>query len=216
MPAAIAIALLLLAACSTEQASSDDVLGQCRTLDPARLREVDNTSVVAKTIAEEIKLKWEHPAVWAVASTKSLLDYVEMRLRRERRDKGAFPVNLQDFEVDAWGAPLRYEASLDRFRACSSGMDGTFGTTDDMCVTFTPESADAAMPPACKKFLDRYKRCIDGMPEAARGPARDGLREMEDAWSMAPKDDGMNVMCQQAYDSAKGSMRAACPNVPWD
>lgn len=71
------------------------------------------------------------------------------------------------------------------------------------------------LPPSCKKFLDNYKACIDKMPEAARGPANDGLKQMQDAWSKVPKD-GMEAACKQAYDAAKGSMGAACPDVKWE
>ncbi|MFO0746310.1 MAG: hypothetical protein U1F43_11635 [Myxococcota bacterium] len=71
------------------------------------------------------------------------------------------------------------------------------------------------LPASCKKFLDTYSACIDKMPEAARGPAKDGLKQMQDAWGKAPKD-AMESACKQAYDAAKGSMGAACPDVKWE
>lgn len=71
------------------------------------------------------------------------------------------------------------------------------------------------VPATCQKFLDTYAKCIDGMPEAARGPAKDGLKQMQDAWSKAPKE-GMDAACKQAWDAAKGSMGAACPDVKWE
>jgi len=71
------------------------------------------------------------------------------------------------------------------------------------------------LPATCKKFLDTYSACVDKMPEAARGPAKDGLKQMQDAWSKAPKD-AMESACKQAWDAAKGSMGAACPDVKWE
>ena len=71
------------------------------------------------------------------------------------------------------------------------------------------------LPPTCKKFLDTYSACVDKMPEAARGPAKDGLKAMQDAWGKAPKD-AMETACKQAWDAAKGSMGAACLDVKWE
>ncbi len=71
------------------------------------------------------------------------------------------------------------------------------------------------LPPTCKKYLDTYSQCIDKMPEAARAPAKDGLKQMQDAWAKAPKE-GMEAACKQAWDAAKGSMGAACPDVKWE
>jgi len=71
------------------------------------------------------------------------------------------------------------------------------------------------VPPSCAKFIKAYGECIEAMPEAARGPAKDGLKQMQDAWSKAPKD-GMEAACKQALDSTKGAMGAACPGVKWE
>ncbi len=76
------------------------------------------------------------------------------------------------------------------------------------------EAASGDLPPMCEKFLRTYAACVDEMPERARGPASDGLRQMRASWDSAPRA-GMASACAQAWDAAKGSMGAACPNVLW-
>ena len=73
-------------------------------------------------------------------------------------------------------------------------------------------TADGELPPACKDFTDKYAACIDKMPEAARASAKDGLKQMQDAWSKVPKE-ALADACKTALDSAKGAFDAACPGV---
>ncbi len=72
----------------------------------------------------------------------------------------------------------------------------------------------AGLPAPCEKLLANHARCIEGMPEAARKPAMEGLDLMAYAWSRAPKD-GIENACLEAYATAKGLIGQACPDVAW-
>ena len=104
-------------------------------------------------------------------------------------------------------------------------------------TTTTPPPADkpadkpADPPPAaagdtvgieeCDKFVTAYRACVEKMPEAARGPANDGLKQMVDAWKQAASQgdaakDALKTGCKSAYDNSKQAMAAACPDVKWE
>jgi hypothetical protein len=73
----------------------------------------------------------------------------------------------------------------------------------------------------CDKFLAAYRACVDKMPEAARGPANDGLKQMVDAWKQTAAagdaaKESLKTACQSAYDNSKQAMAQACPDVKWE
>jgi hypothetical protein len=74
---------------------------------------------------------------------------------------------------------------------------------------------------ACDKFVAAYRACVNEMPEAARGPANDGLKQMVDAWKQAAGQgdaakDALATGCKSAYDNSKQAMAAACPGTKWE
>jgi len=82
-------------------------------------------------------------------------------------------------------------------------------------------AGDSIGVPECDKFITAYRACVDKMPEAARGPAADGLKQMVDAWKQtaAAGDSAKQALatgCKQAYDNSKQAMAAACPDVKWE
>jgi len=77
------------------------------------------------------------------------------------------------------------------------------------------DDAGGDLPATCKKFLDTYEQCIKAMPEAAHGPALDGLKQLRSAWTGVPKD-ALESACKQAWDASKTSMGVACPGVKWE
>ena len=73
----------------------------------------------------------------------------------------------------------------------------------------------------CDLFVKSYRACVEKMPEAARGPASDGLKQMVDAWKQAASQgdaakDALKTGCKSAYDNSKQAMAAACPDVKWE
>ena len=73
----------------------------------------------------------------------------------------------------------------------------------------------------CDAFVTAYRACVEKMPEAARGPAGDGLKQMVDAWKQAASQgdaarESLKTGCKSAYDNSKQAMAAACPDVKWE
>jgi hypothetical protein len=85
-----------------------------------------------------------------------------------------------------------------------------------------PAAADGEVGIAeCDAFVKAYRACVEKMPEAARGPANDGLKQMVDAWKQAASQgdaakDALKTGCKSAYDNSKQAMAAACPDVKWE
>ncbi|MFO0746312.1 MAG: hypothetical protein U1F43_11645 [Myxococcota bacterium] len=78
-----------------------------------------------------------------------------------------------------------------------------------------PSYDPGALPPSCRKFIDTYSRCIDALPEATRAPAKQGLRQIEDAWAQVPGE-VLDSACGQAFDALKTSLGSICPNVKFE
>ena len=72
----------------------------------------------------------------------------------------------------------------------------------------------------CDKFIAVYRACVQRMPEAARGPANDGLNQMIDSWKQRAAEGaaGAEVLktgCKSVFDNSRQAMAAACPDVTW-
>jgi hypothetical protein len=65
----------------------------------------------------------------------------------------------------------------------------------------------------CDKFLVAFEKCIAAMPEAARGPASDSLKQMKDAWAQIPDKTMMTSACEQAMGTMKQSLGSFCPGA---
>jgi hypothetical protein len=67
--------------------------------------------------------------------------------------------------------------------------------------------------PECDAYMKKYIACIEKMPEAARGPARQGLDGTKAAWqqaaSTAEGKAAMAATCKQADEAAKPGMQAS-------
>jgi hypothetical protein len=93
--------------------------------------------------------------------------------------------------------------------------------TTTTTTTTTTTDADKIGIAECDTFVAAYRACVEKMPEAARGPAGDGLKQMVDAWKQAAAQgdaakDALKTGCKSALDSTKQSMAAACPDVKWE
>lgn len=55
----------------------------------------------------------------------------------------------------------------------------------------------------CDDYIAKYGACIKKMPEAARGPAEQGFKQMKDGWkqSAAASKDATKAACKTALDS---------------
>lgn len=64
---------------------------------------------------------------------------------------------------------------------------------------------------ACEEYVAKYLKCIEKMPEAAREPARQGLKQMSDSWkaaATAENSEALGNACKQAMEAAKAATAA--------
>jgi len=66
---------------------------------------------------------------------------------------------------------------------------------------------------SCDKFIVAFEKCVGSLPEAARGPAADSIKQMRDSWSQVPDKSMLTGACDQAYSSMKQSMGSMCPGA---
>ena len=66
---------------------------------------------------------------------------------------------------------------------------------------------------SCDKFIASFEKCNAALPEAARGPAGDSVKQMRDSWSQVPDKSMLTGACDQAFSSMKQSMGSLCPGV---
>lgn len=88
--------------------------------------------------------------------------------------------------------------------------------------------ADAAAPApasfgvaACDTFVTAMTACLDKVPEAARGAAKDAFTKSVESWKgIAAQGDAaksaLETACKSALDSSKQGMSALCPDVKWE
>jgi len=81
------------------------------------------------------------------------------------------------------------------------------------CYKDLPEVGD--LPNFCQRFVEKYRECVEAMPEAAREPAREGIQAMVDAWGAVEDPTALDSACRTAFESAGPSMSAICPDVDW-
>lgn len=74
-------------------------------------------------------------------------------------------------------------------------------------------AAGATGNETCDKFLVSFEKCIAAMPEAARGPASDSVKQMKDAWAQIPDKSMMTSACEQAMTTMKQSLGSFCPGA---
>jgi len=86
--------------------------------------------------------------------------------------------------------------------------------------------ADAAAPTAfgvaaCDTFVTAMTACLDKVPEAARGAAKDAFTKSIESWKgIAAQGDAakgaLETACKSALDASKQGMSALCPDVRWE
>lgn len=60
----------------------------------------------------------------------------------------------------------------------------------------------------CDEYIEKFTACLDKLPEAAQGPAKEGFKSAIDAWKgvpAGPARDALAQGCQTALDAAKTS-----------
>lgn len=78
----------------------------------------------------------------------------------------------------------------------------------------TPASTSTAEfgVPECDTYLTKYLACVDKMPAAAQGPARQSLEQTRTAWQQAAATEqgkaALAAACKTASDSAAAAMSA--------
>jgi hypothetical protein len=70
--------------------------------------------------------------------------------------------------------------------------------------------------PTCDKYLKTMEACLAKLPEAAQGPAKDGLKQTQEAWKAIADKGALETACKQAWDTAKTAMGQMCPDVKWE
>ncbi|MCC6625150.1 MAG: hypothetical protein IT385_28140 [Deltaproteobacteria bacterium] len=78
-----------------------------------------------------------------------------------------------------------------------------------------PSGAEGGIPPVCERYLTTFERCVEQMPEDARGPARDAIQQMRSAWQSAPVE-GMDAACRQAWEASSQSLSTVCPGAGFE
>jgi hypothetical protein len=83
------------------------------------------------------------------------------------------------------------------------------------------EGGGGDLPATCKKYVDTMKACLEKLPDAARTATEDAFNQTTKAWSDAAKQGAdaaaaLEAGCKSAWDAAKGSMGAMCPDVKWE
>ncbi len=69
---------------------------------------------------------------------------------------------------------------------------------------------------SCDAYIKGMEACIAKMPEAAQGPAKDGMKQATEAWKAISDKGALETACKTALDAAKQGMGAACPDVKWE
>jgi hypothetical protein len=69
---------------------------------------------------------------------------------------------------------------------------------------------------SCDAYIKGMEACIAKMPEAAQAPAKDGMKQAQDAWKAITDKGALETACKTALDAAKQGMGAACPDVKWE
>lgn len=88
------------------------------------------------------------------------------------------------------------------------------GSKDASSESAAAAAAMADGPANCQRFSEAYTACIAEMPEAGRPNAKEGLKQMQDAWKKVDKE-AMDGLCKQALDAARQGVGPVCPNVKW-
>ncbi len=96
----------------------------------------------------------------------------------------------------------------------STALTLACGSKDAASENAAAAAAMADGPPNCQRFSEAYTACIAEMPEAGRANAREGLKQMQDAWKKSDKED-MDALCKQALDAARQGVGPVCPGVKW-
>ena len=119
----------------------------------------------------------------------------------------------------------------------AGGQKQTMAIKMDLDLKFEPSEGGAAPAPdgaagesfgipSCDAYLKGMAACIDKMPEAGRGPAKDALAQVTKAWKDALAAAGgagsdaakgaLDTGCKQAVEQSKTAMGALCPDVKWE
>ncbi len=70
--------------------------------------------------------------------------------------------------------------------------------------------------PTCDKYLATMEKCFANLPEDARRPASEAIKQTSDAWREASDKVALEVACKSAWDAAKQGLEAMCPDVIWE
>jgi hypothetical protein len=81
--------------------------------------------------------------------------------------------------------------------------------------------AEGDLPESCQKYVKTMKACFENAPAEARKAAEDAFSQTTKAWADAAKSGpdaakALETGCKSAWDAAKGSMGAMCPDVKWE
>jgi hypothetical protein len=97
--------------------------------------------------------------------------------------------------------------------ACSGGGGGESAPPSNSAPAAGQVAAGDFGVPECDEYMKKYAACIEKMPEAARGPAKQGLDQTKAAWQQAASTaEGKAAMaqsCKQASETAKVAMQAS-------
>lgn len=77
------------------------------------------------------------------------------------------------------------------------------------------------LPESCQKYIKTMKACFENAPAEARKAAEDAFSQTTKAWEDAASQGAdaakaLEAGCKSAWDAAKGSMGAMCPDVKWE
>lgn len=121
----------------------------------------------------------------------------------------------------------------------AAGQKQTMSIKMDLDLKFEPSEGGAVKPeeakPAdgavellgvasCDTYLKGMTACIEKMPEAGRGPAKDAMAQVSKSWKDALAGAGggdaaksaLDTGCKSALDQTKKSLGALCPDVKWE
>lgn len=71
------------------------------------------------------------------------------------------------------------------------------------------------LPPTCERYIKSFRACVAEIPEGARELVSESINSMERDWLAVDDKPSLEPACQSALDSARESMKAACPSVKW-
>ncbi|MFO0746767.1 MAG: hypothetical protein U1F43_14010 [Myxococcota bacterium] len=157
------------------------------------ITKVKDIEVQVDVAGAAVEMKLDDPI--RVKGSLYLMDDFDCGQKSNKVDSGALVADVKPPEMKAADAPPAAAPTAPAAEAAPAAPATGTGNAE------------------CDKFASAYEKCIAAMPESARGPAQDGLKQMKDAFSKVPDKSMLGATCTQAYDTVKASMATLCPGV---